>query len=65
MENGNRYHWSVQERQDNHFQSEVIGFQGLVESANLAEARKHGLLRIEGKNYAVQDGDIITFLFNV
>ena len=29
------------------------------------EARKKGLLRLEGKSYIVQDGDVITSLFNV
>lgn len=45
--------------------AEVISFHDLERIGNLAEARKHGLLRMEGKNYIVQDGDIITFLFNV
>jgi hypothetical protein len=37
----------------------------MVGCGSQAEARKKGLLRLEGKNYAVQDGDVITFLFNV
>ena len=45
--------------------AEVVNFQDLTRCGSLAEARKHGLLRLEGKNYTVQDGDIITFLFNV
>jgi GTP-binding protein YchF len=45
--------------------AEVINFNDLVKCGSMAEARKHGALRLEGKNYAVQDGDIITFLFNV
>jgi hypothetical protein len=45
--------------------AEVVGFNDLDRCGSLAEARKHGLLRLEGKNYIVQDGDIITFLFNV
>jgi hypothetical protein len=45
--------------------AEVIGFNDLKKCGNLAEARKLGLLRLEGKNYIVQDGEIITFLFNV
>jgi len=45
--------------------AEVISFQDLEKCGSLAEARKRGLLRLEGKNYIVQDGDIITFLFNV
>jgi GTP-binding protein YchF len=45
--------------------AEVINFNDLNKCGNLAEARKHGLLRLEGKTYIVQDGDVITFLFNV
>ena len=45
--------------------AEVISYDDLLKSGSLAEARKHGLLRLEGKNYIVQDGDVITFLFNV
>lgn len=45
--------------------AEVIGYDHLVKVGNMAEARKKGLLRLEGKNYKVQDGDVITFLFNV
>jgi hypothetical protein len=29
------------------------------------EAKKQGLLRLEGKTYVVDDGDVINFLFNV
>ena len=45
--------------------AEVIGYDDLVKCGSLAEARKRGLLRLEGKSYTVQDGDVITFLFNV
>ena len=45
--------------------AEVISYNGLMQCGSLAEARKKGLLRLEGKNYVVQDGDVITFLFNV
>jgi GTP-binding protein YchF len=45
--------------------AEVINFNDLDKSGSVAEARKHGLLRFEGKSYIVQDGDIITFLFNI
>jgi len=45
--------------------AEVISYDELVKCGNVAEARKKGLLRMEGKNYIVQDGDVITFLFNV
>ena len=45
--------------------AEVISYGDLVKCGSLAEARKRGVLQLEGKNYIVQDGDIITFLFNV
>ncbi len=45
--------------------AEVISFDDLTKCGSLTEARKRGLLRLEGKNYIVQDGDVITFLFNV
>lgn len=45
--------------------AEVLGYDDLVECGSIAEARKRGALRLEGKRYKVQDGDVITFLFNV
>lgn len=45
--------------------AEVISHNDLERAGNLAEARKRGLLRMEGKSYIVHDGDVITFLFNV
>jgi GTP-binding protein YchF len=45
--------------------AEVISYDDLMKCGSLAEARKRGLLRLEGKSYIVQDGDVITFLFNV
>jgi GTP-binding protein YchF len=45
--------------------AEVISYDDLVKCGSLAEAHKKGMLRLEGKSYLVQDGDIITFLFNV
>ena len=45
--------------------AEVIGYEDFLQAGSLALARKKGLLRLEGKTYPVQDGDIITFLFNI
>lgn len=45
--------------------AEVISYSDLQGCGSLAEARKRGLLRTEGRNYIIQDGDIVTFLFNV
>ncbi len=45
--------------------AEVIGWQELLDSGSYAEARRRGLLRTEGKQYLVQDGDVLHILFNV
>ena len=45
--------------------AEVVGFRDLDESGSIAEARRRGVLRQEGKTYLVQDGDVINILFNV
>jgi GTP-binding protein YchF len=45
--------------------AEVVRYEDLVATGSIAEARKHGLLRTEGKTYVVQDGDVINVLFNV
>ncbi len=46
--------------------AEVVKFSDLMSvGGSMADARKHGLLRLEGKSYPVQDGDIMHVLFNV
>ena len=45
--------------------AEVISYNDLVKCGSTSEARKKGLLRLEGKDYTVQEDDVITFLFNV
>ena len=45
--------------------AEVIGFDELMECGTMAAAKEKGLVRSEGKDYVVRDGDIIEFLFNV
>jgi len=45
--------------------AEVVGWEELLELGSMAEARKQGKLRSEGKTYEVQDGDVIEVLFNV
>ncbi len=45
--------------------AEVIAYDDLVKCGSVAEARRQGLLRLEGKSYIVKDGDIVTVLFNV
>ena len=45
--------------------AEVIGWKELLDAGSHAEAKKRGVLRVEGKTYEVQDGDVINVLFNV
>jgi ribosome-binding ATPase YchF (GTP1/OBG family) len=45
--------------------AQVIGYEELIELGSMAEARKRGVLRQEGKSYVVTDGDVIEVLFNV
>jgi GTP-binding protein YchF len=45
--------------------AEVVSYSDLMEAGSYAEARKRGTVRLEGKTYVVQDGDIATFRFNV
>jgi ribosome-binding ATPase len=45
--------------------AEVIGWQELLDAGSHAEAKRRGVLRVEGKTYVVQDGDVINVLFNV
>jgi ribosome-binding ATPase YchF (GTP1/OBG family) len=45
--------------------AEVIRFEDLAEFGSEARCREHGKLRLEGKDYIVQDGDVVHFRFNV
>ena len=45
--------------------AEVVSFDDLISAGSYPEARKLGIVRLEGKTYEVQDGDIIEFRFNV
>jgi ribosome-binding ATPase YchF (GTP1/OBG family) len=45
--------------------AEVVAYRDLQRAGDHATARKQGLVRLEGKQYPVQDGDVINFRFNV
>ena len=45
--------------------AEIYSYDELVKYGSEAEAKKHGCLRLEGKEYIVRDGDVIIFRFNV
>jgi GTP-binding protein YchF len=44
--------------------AEVISFDDLIATGSIAEARSQGKARIEGKDYVMQDGDVVEFRFN-
>lgn len=45
--------------------AEVIAYDDLINAGNLPAARQRGLLRLEGKEYTVQNGDILNIRFNI
>ena len=45
--------------------AEVVAYDDLVECGSKAKAKEKGLVRLEGKEYVVKDGDVIEFRFNV
>lgn len=45
--------------------AEVVSFDDLMSCGSMAGAREKGLVRLEGKDYVMQDGDIVLFRFNV
>ena len=45
--------------------AETINYKQLLDSGSYAAAREKGLVRIEGKEYVMQDGDVVLFRFNV
>ncbi len=45
--------------------AEVVGFEDLVAAGSKTAARNAGKVRMEGKDYVMQDGDVVEFRFNV
>ena len=45
--------------------AEVVSFKDLDETGSMAEAKARGRVRMEGKDYIMQDGDVVEFRFNV
>ena len=45
--------------------AEIISFDELVAAGSMSEARSRGKVRMEGKDYVMQDGDVVEFRFNV
>ena len=45
--------------------AEIVGYDDLIGAGSYAAAKEKGLLRLEGKDYIMQEGDIVNFRFNV
>ncbi|EOM76185.1 GTP-dependent nucleic acid-binding protein [Rhodococcus rhodnii LMG 5362] len=45
--------------------AEIVSFDDLVEAGSMAAAKAAGKVRMEGKDYVMQDGDVVEFRFNV
>ena len=45
--------------------AEVIAYEDLIKLGSMAAAREKGLIRSEGKDYVMKDGDVVLFRFNV
>ncbi|WP_018156832.1 redox-regulated ATPase YchF [Demetria terragena] len=45
--------------------AEIVSYEDLIETKTVAEARSKGKARMEGKDYVMQDGDVVEFRFNV
>ena len=45
--------------------AEVVNYKDLLECGSLAKAKEKGIVRLEGKDYVMQDGDVVLFRFNV
>jgi len=45
--------------------ADVISYDDLIANGSMAAAREKGLVRSEGKDYVMQDGDVVLFKFNV
>jgi hypothetical protein len=45
--------------------AEVVAVPDLARAGSIAGARERGWLRLEGRDYEVQDGDLVYFRFNV
>ncbi|MEU2348174.1 redox-regulated ATPase YchF [Modestobacter sp. NPDC049651] len=45
--------------------AEIVGYDQLMEAGSMNEAKSRGWVRMEGKEYVMQDGDVVEFRFNV
>ena len=45
--------------------AEIVSYEDLIKEGSMNTVKEKGLLRLEGKEYIMQDGDIVLFRFNV
>ena len=45
--------------------AEIVSYENLVREGSMVAAKEKGLVRQEGKEYIMQDGDVVLFKFNV
>ena len=45
--------------------AEIVGYEDLIRAGSNVVAREQGLMRLEGKDYIMQEGDVVHFRFNV
>lgn len=45
--------------------AEIVSYDDLIECGSMVKAREKGLIRMEGKEYTMKEGDIVDFKFNV
>jgi ribosome-binding ATPase YchF (GTP1/OBG family) len=45
--------------------AEIVSYDALVQAGNMNAAKEKGVVRLEGKEYVMQEGDIVNFRFNV
>ncbi len=45
--------------------AEIVSYEDLIKEGSMNTVKEKGLLRLEGKDYIMQDGDIVLFRFNV
>ena len=46
-------------------QAEIVSYDDLMAAGSMADAKAAGKVRMEGKEYVMQDGDVVEFRFNV
>ncbi|MDQ1661534.1 MAG: ribosome-binding ATPase, partial [Blastococcus sp.] len=45
--------------------AEIVSYDHIVDAGSMVDAKAKGWVRIEGKEYVMQDGDVVEFRFNV